>query len=93
MELGGAQDRWLGEAQEKQWSVTDLRRAIRASKALHAGDEDEAKGFDASFNPTRIKLDFGRWIAKQPPASEWTQAKRDAIKRDLEPLARLWGEL
>ena len=93
MELGGAQDTWLGEAQERQWSVTDLRRAIRASKALHAVDEDEAKGFDASFNPTRIKLDFSRWLAKQPPASEWTQAKRDAIKRDLEPLARLWGEL
>ena len=93
LELGADQDEWLGKASEEKWTVSELRRAIRASKALYAGDGGEAKGLDAVFNPVRVKLDFARWLSKQGPVGEWGKERREAIKRDLEPLAKFWGEL
>jgi hypothetical protein len=83
------QKHWLKMADDEQWSVSDLRQAIRED----GKDTTRTEDADASgFNPLRFALDFKRWATHQD-VSTWDKDRRDTLKRDLKPVVELWEKL
>lgn len=85
---GREQGQWLKKAELEEWSVSELRQAIRAE----AGEYSDARAIAVSKGPTRLLLDLNRW-AKSEDVSQWPKERKEAVKRDLEPLVELWRKL
>lgn len=85
------QDKWLAAAVEKEWSVADLRAAI--------GGRDQPDAEAASgpiFVPRKVVNDTVRWFRHQfesDPVERWTKERREAVKREFEPLLEILNAL
>lgn len=82
------QKQWLTKAQDEQWSVSDLRQALRQDGQEIAPELADASG----FNPLRFALDFNRW-AKQQDIAKMPKPQREALKRELKPVVDMWEKL
>lgn len=82
------QGQWLAKAQENDWSVSELRQALRQD-GKEMGDAD---GEAVGFNPLRMALDFNRWATRQDVAKLAPEA-RASLKVELRPVVELWEKL
>ena len=83
------QEGWLGMAIDKEWSVSQLRQAIRAANAEYT---DEAKAAPIPLNTHSWALDFMRTIGAED-VSQWPQERRALVKADIEPIVRFYEAL
>jgi len=81
------QARFLERAEASGWSVSQLRRAIRAEQA-ETREEPRPPG----FIPV-VWIQEGLRAFRREGVTEWPPAKRAALKSQLEPLVKLWREL
>lgn len=85
---GRDQGKWLHKAEAEGWSVSELRQAIRSE----GSDYNDKRVTAASAGPTRLLLDLKRWATSEDVTS-WPKERKEAVKRDLEPLVELWRKL
>ncbi len=79
---------WLKQAEQNDWSVSDLRQAIRQDGTESGSDTESV----SAFNPLRFALDFNRW-AKGADVARMGDDQRQALKRDLKPIVEFWEQL
>jgi hypothetical protein len=93
--MGGADDdlavaqNWLAEAAKNNWSVAELRRAIRTSRAEYKDD-----GLKPTGNGYSVLLDADRWASSQlKEIGNYTAEQATAILGDIERLVSLLDQL
>ena len=89
IDVEGIQDMWLRLAQEKSWSVADLRQAICD------GNQDEG-GKGATEKPRRTILGWateGLRLIKPLSIRDLDENQRSFLKRELEPIVEFWKQL
>lgn len=83
----GHQRMWLFKAVANEWSVSDLRQAIR--QAQSEGDREVQP---REFSPVAWASDFLRWVKLSEP-NKWSEEQRHAIAETLKPIVELYREL
>jgi hypothetical protein len=87
-DLAIAQD-WLDKTKENNWSVSELRKAVRVSRSDYKNDDLPPSG-----NGYSALLDADRWASSQlKEISTYTPVRAAAILSDIERLVRLLDEL
>lgn len=84
--------KWLRKAQENNWTVSELRRAIRESGAEFHDNERSRN----AFNVMKWAMDGVRWLKTEmntKPIEQWPKEQREAIKKDLQPLIEIYEKL
>jgi hypothetical protein len=89
---GTDQSWWLEKAESENWSVMDLRQAIRKKNQT----EDRATPGESVRSFAGIVTEAQRWIAqleKERPLDTWAPVERANTKAQLEPLVEFYGRL
>lgn len=84
---------WLKRARQNDWAVEDLRQA-RAEAANPQLTREPAA--PAGFIPRKIVQDTVRWFRLQledSPIEDWPAARRQALKREFQPLLDILNAL
>ena len=87
------QKKWLTQALENEWTVSELRINMRKSLAEYSSDDDETT---KSFNLVSWTQEGVRWLRQEirkTPVENWSSERRDLIKKDLEPIVEFYGKL
>lgn len=83
------QDRWLDRAIEENWSVPQLRKAIRTDKQeIH----EEPNPEPGKYRHIAALMDARRWLRAQD-RSKWSEERARAWKEDLRDFAEIYAEL
>lgn len=75
---------WLDRAVAKDWSVSELRQAIRRANATESPDINTPKTDAAAMTLLRVSTDFHRCLTRlEAEVVTWTPARRMLMKQDL----------
>lgn len=85
------QKQWLKLAEDKEWSVSELRQAIRQDEAEVKHKDKGRLGQD--YNPIEFALRTVAWFDAQEPIDDWTTERRHATKQALDPVVAIWKAL
>ncbi len=80
------QDEWLDKAEAESWSVSELRKQIRLSKATYTNEPDSDTKDHRAINGFD---EFARWIVKQD-YRHWPEESKERWKADLEPIVKVY---
>ena len=87
------QKKWLNQALENEWTVSELRINMRKSIAEYGEDEGEPH---KSFNLVSWTQEGVRWLRQEirkNPVEKWSEERRELIKKDLEPIVEFYSKL
>lgn len=87
---GDNQMQWLQKAAVNQWSVSQLRQAIRKHNAVFASDDDEPN--PGLFKWLNAAFEVDRHLKSEDP-SKWPKERREKVKEVLEPIATFYAKL
>ena len=88
------QKHWLGLAKEHNLSIPRLRKSIQAGRLVTEEEMEDAKA--GQTNHVKLINRLVRWLTSETckaPVEEWDADRREAIKRDFEPLVEIYGQL
>ena len=88
------QKHWLGLAKEHNPSIPRLRKSIQAGRLVTEEEMEDAKA--GQTNHVKLINRLVRWLTSETckaPVEEWDADRREAIKRDFEPLVEIYGQL
>lgn len=85
------QKSWLSKAEKFDWSVSELRQAIREALAdRDAGDGKPFRPWFAEF--ARGVLSLNQHLNRSP-LDQWPKEQREALKAELKPLVEMYQNL
>jgi hypothetical protein len=88
----GDQKKWLKQALDADWTVSELRINMRMSIAEYGAGDEHVR----SFNFVSWTQEGVRWLRQEirkTPVENWSADRRDLIKKDLEPIVEFYGKL
>ena len=88
------QKHWLGLAKEHNPSIPRLRKSIQAGRLVTEEEMEDAKA--GQTNHVKLINRLVRWLTSETckaPVEEWDADRREAIKRDFQPLVEIYGQL
>ena len=88
------QKHWLGLAKEHNPSIPRLRKSIQAGRLVTEEEMEDAKA--GQTNHVKLINRLVRWLTSETckaPVEEWDADRREAIKRDFQPLLEICGQL
>ena len=88
------QKHWLGLAKEHNPSIPCLRKSIQAGRLVTEEEMEDAKA--GQTNHVKLINRLVRWLTSETckaPVEEWDADRREAIKRDFQPLLEICGQL
>lgn len=84
------QAKWLGMALQNEWSVKELRQAIKDSSGEYANEISETRAFNTlAWSDDGLRY-FKRELDSRPIA-DWPNDRLTLIAKDLEPLASIYS--
>jgi len=89
----GDQKKWLKQALENEWTVSELRINMRKSLAEYSDTDDDSV---KSFNLVSWTQEGVRWLrqeTRKAPVEQWSADRRGLIKKDLEPIVEFYSKL
>jgi hypothetical protein len=87
------QKKWLTQALENEWTVSELRINMRKSLAEYSSDDDETTKSFNLVSWTQVGVRWLRQETRKAPVENWSSERRDLIKKDLEPIVEFYGKL
>lgn len=90
--LGSDAPRWLRRAKIEKWDVEDLRQALAETHSANGKLPDLSPG----FIPRRAVTDACRWFRlqfRETPLDGWSRERRQAMRREFQPLLEILLEL
>lgn len=87
------QKRWLTKALDNEWTVSELRINMRKTMAEYS---EESETSTKSFNLVSWSQEGLRWLkqeTRKTPIEEWSDERRELIKKDLEPIVEIYQKL
>lgn len=88
------QDHFLKLAADKEWTISELRQALRKSSATEL--EESKPGAAIGFVLNRSVGEITRWFGNQledTPIDDMPPARREALRRELQPLVDIYNAL
>jgi len=88
----GDQKKWLKQAIDADWTVSELRINMRMSIAEYGAGDEHIR----SFNLVSWTQEGVRWLRQEirkNPVENWSADRRGLIKKDLEPIVEFYGKL
>ena len=88
------QKHWLGLAKEHNPSIPRLRKSIQAGRLVTEEEMEDAKA--GQTNHVKLINRLVRWLTSETckaPVEEWDADRREAIKRDFQPLLEILAQL
>jgi hypothetical protein len=88
------QKHWLGLAKEHNLSIPRLRKSIQAGRLVTEEEMEDAKA--GQTNHVKLINRLVCWLTSETckaPVEEWDADRREAIKRDFQPLLEICGQL
>jgi hypothetical protein len=88
------QKHWLGLTKEHKLTVPRLRKSIQAGRLVTEEEMEDAKA--GQTNHVKLINRLVRWLTSETckvPVEEWDADRREAIKRDFQPLLEICGQL
>jgi len=88
------QKHWLGLAKEHNPSIPRLRKSIQAGRLVTEEEMEDAKA--GQTNHVKLINRLVCWLTSETckaPVEEWDADRREAIKRDFQPLLEICGQL
>ena len=88
------QKHWLGLAKEHNPSIPRLRKSIQAGRLVTEEEMEDAKA--GQTNHVKLINRLVCWLTSETckaPVEEWDADRREAIKRDFQPLVEIYGQL
>ena len=89
------QKHWLGLAKEHNPSIPRLRKSIQAGRLVTEEEMEDGAG-NKQTNHVALINRLVRWLTSETckaPVEEWDADRREAIKRDFQPLLEILAEL
>ena len=90
------QKHWLGLAKEHKLTVRRLRKSIKAGRLVSEEEMEDAGASNRQTNHVALINRLVCWWTSETckaPVEEWDADRRDAIKRDFQPLLEICGQL
>jgi hypothetical protein len=79
---------FLDAAEQKKWTVSELRIAVRRSQATHKRSNAKCLG----FIPSVWAAEFVRW-ARQQDFAAWSEDRKAALRSELRPVIDIYKAL
>ena len=86
---------WLDMAKEHNLTVPRLRKSIQAGRLVTEEEMEDGAG-NKQTNHVALINRLVRWLTSETckaPVEEWDADRREAIKRDFQPLLEICGQL
>jgi len=90
------QKHWLGLAKEHNPSIPRLRKSIQAGRLVTEEEMEDARAGKKQTNHVALINRLVCWLTSETcktPVEEWDADRREAIKRDFQPLLEICGQL
>lgn len=87
------QSKWLSIAEKEKMSVRRLRRSVAANRIVSVKEMGEDKSDMGTSTYMTWLNKLGQWWRQRTqtdPVTDWEEADRARLKRDLEPIVRIY---
>jgi len=90
------QAKWLATAKEKDLSVARLRKSIKFNRIATEKETKRKPAVRGHGSYLALIDSLQRWCQRETvnrPIAEWDEVRRATVKRDLEPLVKMYNSL